>query len=455
MLNTTPTEDILKIYTAALQAVQPMHLIRQVLFLDEKNLYIAGHIIPREKISRLIIVAAGKAAYAMAKEAELQLGDLISDGICITKYGHSEKLNTIKIIESAHPVPDENSVIAGQKTLALINRLTLDDLVIVLLSGGASSLLADVPAGATLEETQSLFGQLVNSGASIHQINIIRKHISGIKGGQLAKAAYPAKIFTLIISDVPGDDLSSIASGPTVPDPSTFEQAHEILAGYDIWDQTAAPIREYINLGLKKQIAETPKQDDPIFETARSTIIGSIHIALQAAKKTASAMGFRAEIIDPYLTGSTNLEARKLVNQLFTFKEKEPVCLLWGGETTLKVTGGGKGGRNQHFALCALDEIRKKNIQGNHDIILLCAGTDGTDGPTDAAGAVFHSGILVDEASLEYALVNFDSYPFFEKLDCLIKTGPTQTNVMDLVIVLLLPTSVPDDHLPIQNLLKI
>ncbi len=435
----TTRESIVSIYTAAIQSVHPLHLIRKKLFLDGNNLFIADDIIRLEKINRLLLVAAGKAAFAMAKQAELQLGKLISRGICITKYGHSGKLTRSRIIEAAHPVPDKNSILAGQETLAILDQLTPDDLVIVLLSGGASSLLADIPDGSTLEETQSLFSQLVNSGASIHEINIIRKHISRIKGGQLTKAAYPAKIVTLAISDVPGDDLSSIASGPTVPDPSTFEDAHQILSRYGLWHKIAQPIQAYIKLGLEKHIDETPGPGDIIFKKAIATIIGSIHIALQAAKEKAEALGYLTQIINPNLTGNTEEEARQLVNQIFTTSVNEPVCLLWGGETTLKITGGGKGGRNQHFALCALKEIVKNNNQFDYDIILLSAGTDGTDGPTDAAGAVIDSDMMVDEASLENAVLNFDSYPFFDKLGCLVKTGPTQTNVMDLVIVLLVP----------------
>lgn len=426
----------------AIAAVQPFALLKKYINIHQNELHISGESIDIDSMGRLLVFSAGKAASAMAKEAENILGDLITDGICITKYNHSLKLKKLKTIEAAHPVPDENSVLAGTKVLESVNHLSPDDIVLLLLSGGASSLMADIPEGCTLEETQKLFRELVNCGATIQEINCIRKHLSRIKGGQLVMAVHPARIFTLIISDVPGDELSVIASGPTVPDPTTFNDAFNILVQYELWPGLSDNIKNYIIKGLNKLITETPGPGNSVFDSAFTTIVGNLKIALTAAKEKAEVLGFETYIINDSLSGNTDIEARKLVQFVLNFKSNVPFCILMGGETTLKVTGHGKGGRNQHFALCALDEL-ENHVAGNIDYFtILSAGTDGTDGPTDVAGAYIDSGLhskeLNNKIEIEKHLLNFDAYHFFEKSGGLFKTGPTQTNVMDIVIALIL-----------------
>jgi glycerate 2-kinase len=431
-----------EIFYAAIKAVQPQVLLPHHVYVQDEMLYLAGQEINISSFKNLIVIAAGKAAPAMAKEAEKQLGNLISKGICITKYGHAVPLGKFQTIEAAHPLPDKNSILAGELVLKTLQMVSVNDVVLILLSGGASSLLADVPEGCSLVDIQHLSGLLVHSGASIEQINIVRKHISGIKGGQLAKAAYPAKVFTLIISDVVSDDLGSIASGPTVPDHSTFADAYKVLEKYNIWIEVSESVRTYITKGLKNEIDETPKPGSLFFKNTFSEIIGNNNLALEAAKICASQAGYHVVILNNALSGDTDPEARKFVQYLLNYDGNIPACFIMGGETTLKVTGNGKGGRNQHFALCALHELLKKNKK-RHDrnIVILSAGTDGTDGPTDAAGAVIDTGMIKpgmrNKDKLNQYLVDFDAYSFFDNAGGLMLTGPTQTNVMDIVIGLI------------------
>ena len=435
------TRQAFEIFSSAISAVQPQVLLPDHLFIKDGILFLEDHQYKMEDINKLLVIAAGKAAPAMAKAAENQTGQMISKGICVTKYGHSIPLHSFQTLEAAHPLPDENSIKAGKAVLQALKGLTADDIVVILLSGGASSLLADLVQGCTLEELQQVFELLINCGAGIHEINTVRKHLSRIKGGQLAKAAYPAKLFTFIISDVVGDDPGTIASGLTVPDDSTFEETYHILLKYDIWESVANSIREYISHGLNKKIEETPKPGSVFFSNSHSRIIGSNRLALAAAKRKAESLHYNTIILDETLTGDTEQEAHRFVNYLREYKSKLPACILMGGETTLKVTGSGKGGRNQHFVLSAVGELIKNDPASARNITILGAGTDGTDGPTDAAGAVFNNKLQgqnqADAGSVKDYLKRFDAYNYFKKNGGLVITGPTQTNVMDIVIGLL------------------
>ncbi len=431
------TNDAQEIFFSAINAVHPRSLMPQHIQVDEQVLNICGQKFNISSIDNFIVIAAGKAAPAMANELEKQIRYLITKGICITKYGHALPLNKIQVLEAAHPVPDKNSILAGRIVLDEVQNLSANDIVLVLLSGGASSLVADTPAGITLEELQLVFKLLVESGASIQEINIVRKHLSKIKGGQLAKAAYPAKVITLIISDVVGDDLGSIASGPTVPDNSTFEHAYNILLQYDTWIRVSDSIRKYLTNGLINEQEKTSEPGLDYFKNAFSKIIGNNLLALEAAKLKAVQMGYNTIVLEENMTGDTEEKSRQFVRYILDYTGNLPACILMGGETTLQVTGSGKGGRNQHFVLCALDELLNKNTDKHTSrIIILGAGTDGTDGPTDAAGAVIDPEIYEPgqiDILKEY-LLNFDAYTFFKKNGGLLKTGPTQTNVMDIVI---------------------
>jgi glycerate 2-kinase len=431
-------QHAIEIFNAAVSAVHPSQLLRKSLFVDVDSLIIAGTTIHRTHFNNVYVIGAGKASAAMAVETERILGSSITKGLVTTKYKHSLPTLRIKIVEAAHPVPDHNCVAAVNGTLELLKAATPGDIIICLLSGGASALWCDVPNGATVGDVQTVFDLLIKSGAGINEINVVRKHLSGIKGGQLIGHCNGASVFTLIISDVPGDDLSTIASGPTVPDNSTFTDAYGVLLKYRLLSKLPRSILVHIEKGTKGLIPETPKPGDPIFTNTFNKIIGSNSIVLQAAADKAAALGYNVNRIDRVITGDAAGEAEAFVSLAAKYDGNKPLCILQGGETTVKVTGSGKGGRNQHFALVALRELSKQSL--NKKITILSAGTDGTDGPTDAAGAVINNetlGIAAEKnLSIGKYLNNHDAYHFFEKTGNLVKPGPTQTNVMDIMMAL-------------------
>jgi glycerate 2-kinase len=432
-----------EIFNAGVNAVQPGVLLPKHLYIEEGYLFLGEKKFRIAEINNFIVIAAGKAAAAMSKIAEEQVGKLINYAICITKYNHTVPLAIFHTIEAAHPLPDINSVKAGEIVLEKLRNLNKNDIVLLLLSGGASSLLSDIPRDSTLQEIHHLSNLLINSKAGINEINTVRKHLSCIKGGNLAKAAFPSSIVTLIISDVVGDDPGTIASGPSAPDNTTFEDARNVLIKYGIWDLVAASIKQHIQKGISGDIEETPKESSSIFEKSYIKVIGSNRISLEAARLKAEQAGFSTKVLTGNLSGDTESESGKFMRCLLEYNGKKPACLLMGGETTLQVAGKGKGGRNQHFVLYAMNQLLKikPNKISNH-IIVLSAGTDGTDGPTDAAGAVFSSlklfSELVDFEETEKFLSSFDSYNFFLHHGGLIRTGPTQTNVMDIIVGLIL-----------------
>jgi len=300
--------------------------------------------------------------------------------------------------------------------------------------------LADFPDGATLNDMIIANDLLLKSGADIKETNAVRKHLSKVKGGQLAKAVYPASLVSLILSDVIGDPLDVISSGPTVPDPSTFEDAISILSKYDLLSSIPTPLINHLKEGVSGIISETPKHGDPIFDNTKNIIIGSNKILLETARQKAFTMGFHPLIVTSALEGDTIKIAEQLIDTVLKFQSdnaiKKPCCLLFGGETTLKVNGKGTGGRNQHLALCAALLLKNKN-----GITLLCAGTDGSDGPTFVAGAVVDAKTIKDalrlEMDIQKYLDDFDSFHFFEKAGGHIVTGPTMTNVMDLIVIII------------------
>jgi glycerate-2-kinase len=434
----TDREKAEQIFRSAVVAVQPAQLMQANLAVNNDVLMIAGHAISRSSFNKLYIIGAGKAAAAMAVEAEKIVGHHISEGIVTTKNGHALPTKKIKVMEAAHPVPDEQGVEAVKQTLHLLEKATANDVVICLISGGASALWCDVPPDITLSEVQATFDQLIRSGADIHEVNTVRKHLSGIKGGQLVRHANGARIFSLVISDVPGDDLEAIASGPTVADPSTFQDAYAILSRYDLLPVLPKSVREHIEKGKQGAIAETPKPGDPLFNNTVNKIIGNNRIAVEAAAQQATNMGYHVYIIRQLITSNAADEAKKLVALALNYEESKPVCIIQGGETTVKVTGKGKGGRNQHFVLAALVELYKKDKLDK--ICILSGGTDGTDGPTDATGAVIDRNTWVEAENqgldMETYFNDQDAYYFFQRTNSLIITGPTQTNVMDLMMAI-------------------
>ena len=428
----------LAIFKAGVRAVMPEEVLRPLLKRDEAGLYIGESYFTTAATGRLVVVAAGKAAAAMMQVAELQLGDAISEALCITKYHHALPLQKARLLEAAHPVPDENSLLAGGQLLHLVEGLVENDVLLLLLSGGASALAADLPGSCTLDDVQAVFQALLQSGANIGEMNAVRKHLSCIKGGQLARAASPATVITLAISDVPGDDPGTIGSGPTVPDESTFQDAVRILKQFALWEKLPAAVAAHLTKGISGAIPETPKPGDSCFANCRFEIIARNQTALQAAGITAMRLGFCTQLLNRSLHGDTVENAETLTQKIPAYNGPTPACFLTGGETTLQVTGSGKGGRNQHFALAALRQMQALGIQ---NITILSAGTDGTDGPTDATGAIAASSVIAaaNQKGLDATAFfnNCDSYHFFAQTGGLVKTGPTQTNVMDMVVVIM------------------
>lgn len=428
-----------EIFLEGVKSVLPQNIIHNAIRIEDATLIAGNKKYNLDSFDNIYVIGAGKASGQMAQELENLLGTYISEGIVITKYGHAGKTSIVEIIEAGHPVPDSNGVEGAKRILEIAAKANENDLVIVLLSGGGSALLTDVPDGLTLNEIRVLSEILLKSGADITEVNSIRKLLSEVKGGKLAQSIYPAHALCLILSDVVGDKLDVIASGPTVPDSSNSEQAFQIIEKYRIQNEIPESILNYILKGIKKDKPESPEKKEKYFENVNNLIIGSNKIALNACKDKACKVGLHTIVSEISFTGDTKEVADKIINGAIRIqndsKIPKPACLLFGGESSLKVTGKGKGGRNMHMALVALVLLRGKN-----GITFLAAGTDGSDGPTDAAGAVIdhesYGFAISNNIAIDKYLSEFDSYHFFEKTDSLIITGPTLTNVMDLVVVI-------------------
>ena len=430
----------LNIFQAGLKAVTPGRAIARHCNRRGNHLTIGSKVYDLSEYKKVFVVGGGKAGAAMAAGLEAICGDRISDGIINVKYGHLAKLNRIKIVEAGHPVPDSNGEKGALAILGLAESATADGLVICLISGGGSALMPLPGRGLSLADKQKTTRVLLACGATIHEINTIRKHLSNIKGGMLARAASPATLVSMILSDVVGDDLDVIASGPCVPDSSTYADCMAIITCYGIEGDLPETVVNHLKAGRSGQIPETPKTGDPAFTKLSNLIISRNIDAVYAAKSAAENLGYPTLVLSSMIEGETRdvacvhgaiaRESVKTGNPM-----PPPLCILSGGETTVTIKGNGLGGRNQEFALAAA-----MDIDGYEAITVLSGGTDGTDGPTDAAGAVA-DGTTVARAramgmSPHQYLADNDAYHFFESLGDLIKTGPTNTNVMDLRVVL-------------------
>jgi len=434
-------KDAMDIFLESLKAVDPIAAVKRYLRVENSTLVAGDYFFDLKNFDKIYLIGFGKAASSMARGVEETLGARLEKGIVNVKYGGLDQLSPkIEIQQAAHPVPDENGVRGAEKITKLASSLGEKDLLICVISGGGSALLPAPPEGITLAEKQQTTKALLDCGADIAEINAIRKHISVVKGGQLARLTYPATLVSLILSDVIGDPLDGIASGPTAADESTFSDCLAIMQKYDLFGKIPQSIEARLRQGADGQIPETPKNGDPIFAKTRNIIIGNNWQAVSAANEKAKQLGYNSLILSTFIEGETKDVARvhaaiakeihKTGNPL-----PRPACIISGGETTVTIRGKGKGGRNQEFALAAA-----MDIAGLSDTVMFSAGTDGTDGPTDAAGAI------VDSRTIEFAKRNGlnpssflqanDSYHFFEKLGDLIFTGPTNTNVMDLRLVL-------------------
>jgi len=431
----------LDIFKSALEAVQPGVLLGNRIKREGDRIILGHQVFSRKEIRHFYIIAMGKAASAMGDTLEQILGDTISEGIIVTKYGHGLPMEYLSCMEAGHPVPDQNGLLAGRAVVHLLNNMQENDLVLVLLSGGSSSLVADVVPGVTLTELQSLSKLLLKCGADIREFNTVRKHLSLLKGGQLARLAYPATVVCFALSDVPGDAADVIASGPVVPDPTTYEDAWGVIKKYKLEDQLGKGILDWMARGRQGRGQETPKAGDPVFEKTSFSIIGNNLLALQAAAAAAKEKGYHVLIDDSTMHGEARERAIQLAMRIETYEGPRPACILLGGETTVTVRGTGRGGRNQEFALALLCHWQSSGKDPQQVPSVLCAATDGTDGPTDAAGALVDGRLLnwlyVNKLDAGMYLEQNDSYTFFQKTEAQLLTGPTYTNVMDMVIVLI------------------
>jgi glycerate 2-kinase len=432
--------DAMTIFRAALEAVEPERAVLSHLERDGDILVAGGERMELPERGRVFVVGAGKAAGPMAAAVEKVLGNQIAEGAVVTRYGHGYPLAKVRLLEAGHPVPDEKGVAAAGEIIGILERAGDDDLVVCLLSGGGSALLPAPPEGIPLADKMAVTRLLLECGAGIGDINAVRKHLSRLKGGGLARLAGPARLLTLILSDVVGDPLEVIASGPTASDPTTFADALAVLDRYGLRVEVPGSVLRRLERGAAGGIPETLKPGDPAFDRCRNLLVGNNAMAVAAAAHSAEGLGYRTLILSTTITGETRhvaavhgAMAREIVASGHPLPP--PACLISGGETTVTVRGNGRGGRNQEFVLAAALEIR-----GLPGVLVFSAGTDGTDGPTEAAGA------MADGTTVERAqragfdpirhLENNDAYPLFSILGDLVITGPTHTNVMDLRLVL-------------------
>lgn len=449
------SHDAEAIFRAALSRVDPVPMMRRVLRLDGDVLRLATEETALEydlsSFDRVVVTGMGKASARMALGLEEVLGDRIAGGVVATKAGHVEPLRRIRLIEASHPVPDASSVRAAEAVLELAEGCDARTLCITLISGGGSALLCAPARGVdgtpllTLEEKQAVTRALLACGATIHEVNCVRKHLSSIKGGRLARALAPATSLNLLLSDVVGDDLDVIASGPTVPDRSTYADALAVLRERGADGSVPPAALRALEEGAAGVHEETPKPGEAAFERAATVVIGTNRQALQVGAAAARDLGYEPLVLTSRLTGEAREAALALLGigediAVDGFPLRRPACLIAGGETTVTLRGSGKGGRNQELALAFLKALPRTGPGTSDGILLLAASTDGNDGPTDAAGAFASTDVLrrAREAGLDPAefLGRSDSYTFHDRAGSLLRTGPTNTNVCDVAVLL-------------------
>ena len=438
-----PARSLLtNLFLAAVASVDPARLVRVALRRDSEGIALSGggarSILQWSCVERIFLVGGGKAGRPMAQAAASALEGKVAAGAIAVPKGEGGSLDAVRLIETGHPLPDGGSREAAQAMLDVVSRAGENDLVIALISGGGSAMISAPPEGVSSSDKEAVFRLLLRSGADITEFNTVRKHLSRVKGGRMAQAAYPARVWTLMLSDVPGDDPSVIASGLFSPDPATYGDARKVLVERKLYDAIPDAVRAHIEAGVSGRIPETPKPGDPALERVSLAVIGSNRVAIDAAADAARNEGLdTVRILPGFLRGEARECALAFVEELRKANESVPptrtVVLIAGGETTVTVHGKGKGGRNQEFVLSAAVEM-----DGIPGMAVLSCGTDGVDGPTDAAGA-FADGTTVSRAaalglSPMGHLDRNDAYPFFQALSDLVVTGPTGTNVTDIAI---------------------
>jgi glycerate 2-kinase len=432
----------LKSLEYALNAVDPKQLVKSKLLLKSSMLKVNGYSFDLRKIKSIYVIGGGKASGLMAEAIEQSLGKHITNGLVNIPQGSKHKTEIIKLQEASHPIPDEVGVEGTCRMLKIAEQAEKEDLVICLISGGGSSLMPLPRGGITINDKREITDALLKCGATINEINTVRKHISDFKGGWLAKKAYPATVLNLILSDVVGDPLDFIASGPTVPDSTTFSEAIKVLKKCGLWNRAPASVKKVLSDGEKGLIPETPKASDKAFKKVYNVIIGNNRFASQAVCEHLGSAGLNTLLLTATLEG----EARHIGVMLASIAREvtisgnpvpKPAGIIAGGETTVTVTGKGLGGRNQEIALAAASKIG-----GIDGVVVASLSTDGVDGPTDAAGAIADGKTIPRAAEMnlnsEKFLAENNSYNFFSELNDLIFTGPTGTNVNDVSVIVVL-----------------
>ncbi len=428
---------VTRVMQAALAAVEPGEAVRRALQRDGEQVTVAGRTYDLASYDRVIVVGAGKASAPMAAAVEDVFGALCMAGLVVVKHGHTHPTRTVRLREASHPIPDETCVDGTAEVVALLATTGPRDLVVVTLSGGGSALMLLPADGISLADMQQTTDVLLRAGATINELNTIRKHLEQAKGGGLARLAAPSDVLALVLSDVVGNPLDVIASGPTVPDTSTYADTCAIVERFGIWDRLPATVAQRLRDGRDGKIADTPKPGDPLFDRVQTVVVASNDLAAAAGVEQAEQEGMSALLLTTYVEG----EAREVAKVVAALAREEaatarplplPACLIMGGETTVTVRGSGLGGRNQELALAA-----SFKIAGLENVIIAALATDGNDGPNDATGALADGSTLAraQAAGLDpnAYLTNNDAYHFFEALGDLLITGPTNTNVNDLL----------------------
>ncbi len=431
-----------KMITSAIRSVDPYQLITQQLSVEDGTLSFHDQKINLNQYERIYVAGIGKAAGPMASAIEAILTGYTIEGSIIVKYGHRVKLTKIRQFEAAHPVPDQNSLSGTQEIINLVQNAGKNDLVFFLISGGGSALFELLPENISLKDLIDFNQQMLSCGATIEEINTLRKHISLVKGGRFAKLVYPARLVSFILSDVIGDPLESIVSGPTAPDPSTFADVEKILKKYELHSKLPHSVIDIFKTGSQKNTEDTPKPGDSVFKDVQNIIIGNNQLALKDLEETATEAGFEPHILTDRVQGEAK-EVAKFWAAIIEYgilnkqADAKPLCIISGGEPTVTLKGSGLGGRNQELALAVLEQL--KHVK--RPFYFCSVGSDGTDGPTDAAGAWINQDSYLSSQKAgffpEKYLANNDSYNFFKQTGGLIKTGPTGTNVMDMMFCLL------------------
>ena len=452
--NTSTLRDqALEIFNAGVLAANPYLAVKKAISIDNEQLKLALDLADKNSFrckhwSKIHLIAFGKAACTMAKAAlELIPNQLLADeNIVICNYENLTTLNGIEISGAGHPLPDENGLLAAKKCAEIAHNAQQNELVLVLISGGGSALIPYPTSSLSLTDKITTTNSLLACGATIHEINCVRKHLSQLKGGGLAKLAAPADLHAIILSDVLDDDLSVIASGPTVADNTTFADAINILVTYQLWDKVPNAVRDYLKQGQKGLNPETPKQTDPIFNSTSQILIGSNAISLAATANSATNLGFSTQVYNTQLCGEAKQVAENWIKYAKNLSEQgfnQPLALVAGGETTVTLSGDGKGGRNQE--MCLAFAIAEEKYPLDNDWVFLSGGTDGRDGPTDAAGGLVDKNTLKRMISAnqnpQALLNNNDAYNALNSSNDLLITGATGTNVADLQVLLINPHS--------------